>query len=121
MNAILERAAAHYAAQEKTRVEVPEWGIDGAPLVIFHTGLTVAERRKIFRADSSGRAPDGPTSCVRAVILKACDESGKRLFSEMDEHDLTHKVDSDVVGRIAASILVGVELDDGALDTEKKD
>lgn len=115
MSSILDRAKEHYASLERHRVEVPEWGEKGKPLIVTFTALTVAERRKIFRPDKAGRPPDGPTACVRAVILKACDEKGERLFSDMDEHDLTFKVDSNVVGRLAGAILADVPTE-GDLD-----
>lgn len=119
MNAILDLAQKHYSGLERQRLEVAEWGEAGHPLVITFTALTVDERRRIFKPDAHGRAPDGPTACVRAVILKACDEQGKRLFDAMDEHTLTHKVDSGVVGRIAGAILIDASPDDEAMEAEK--
>lgn len=120
MSGVLERAKAHFEGLERRRIEVPEWGDGKKPLVVTFAALTVGERRRIFKPDDKGRAPDGPTACVRAVILKACDEQGRRLFDEMDEHDLTHKVDSDVIGRIAGAILAGVDtIDDELVEQEK--
>jgi len=123
MSNILERAKAHYAEIERKTIDVPEWGEPGKPLVVTCTPLTVAERRKIFKVDAKGHAPDGATACVRAVVLKACDKDGKRLFSDLDEHDLTYSVDSGVVGRIAGAILVDVPTEDAeeAVETAKND
>lgn len=118
MNAILERAKAHYEAQERRRVEVPEWGEGGKPLVVTFSALTVAERRRIFRADRSGNAPDGHLAAVRAVIFKACDTAGKPLFSELDEKTLLHDVASGPLGRLAQEILAEGEAPEG-LDSEK--
>ena len=121
MSGILDRAKAHYSGLERSRIEVPEWGEAGKPLVVTFSPLTIAERRKIFRADNKGVQPDGPIACVRAVILKACDDKGKRLFDDLAEHDLIHNVDSAVVGRIAAAILVDVPQDEfeEAVEAEK--
>lgn len=105
MSGILDRAKAHYDGLDSQKIRVPEWGSPKAPLIITFTPLTVAQRRKIYKADDKGKSPDGGTVCVRAVILKACDEAGRRLFDDMAEHDLTHSVDADVVGRIADAIL----------------
>lgn len=118
MNAVLSRAKAHYSSLDARRIEVPEWGEGDKPLVVTFTALTIGERSRIFRADDRGNPPDGPTACVRALILKALDEKGARLFSQMDEKALTYDVDSGVVGRIARAIIG----DDGAsvdLDDEK--
>lgn len=119
MNRVLERAKAHLAGQERQRIEVAEWGEDGKPLIVTFTALTVAERRKIFKADRQGNPPDGATVCVRAVIHKACDEKGKRLFDEMEEHDLSYNVDSGVIGRVAGPILAGAKSDESAIEAEK--
>lgn len=108
MAGILDRAKEHYQHLDRRRIEVPEWGEAGHPAVVTWTALTVAERRKIYRADGAGKAPDGATIMVRAVIEKACDAGGKKLFDAMAEHDLTYSVASDVVGRIANAILFSV-------------
>lgn len=105
MSAVLARAKAHYQGLERKRILVPEWGEGGKPLVVTATALNIAERRRIYRADASGREPDSATVVVRAVLLKACDEKGARLFDDMDEHALTHEADSMVVARIAREIL----------------
>lgn len=105
MNAVVARAKAHYQGLERKRILVPEWGEGGKPLVVTATALTVADRRRIYRADGSGREPDPATIVMRAVLLKACDDKGVRLFDEMDEHALLHEIDSMVVARIAKEIL----------------
>ncbi|TPK38701.1 hypothetical protein [Mesorhizobium sp. B2-5-3] len=107
LSSVLEAATAHYGGQQRKDIKVKEWGTPGKPLVITWSPWTVAERNKVYRRDDNGVTPDGGIIQVRALIAKACDEAGKRLFDEMDEHVLTHKVDSDVVGRIAAAILYG--------------
>jgi len=107
MNAILERARAHYEARPRFRIEVPEWGTPGAPAVITWTALTVHEQDKVYEPEN-GRTPRGGTIRVRAVLLKACDAAGARLFDDMAEHDLRFGVDGDVVGRIANAILYGI-------------
>lgn len=113
---ILDRAKQHYAGMERQTIDVAEWGEPGKPLIISFTALTVGERRRIFRADKHGVAPDGPTAAVRALIVKARDADGKPMFNDMDEHDLTYKVDSAIVGRIARAILQDVETDGDADD-----
>lgn len=105
MSSVLDRARAHYHGLERKRILVPEWGEGDKPLVVTATALNIAERRRIYRADASGREPDSATVVVRAVLLKACDEKGAPLFDEMNEHALTYEADSMVVARIAREIL----------------
>ena len=87
MSEILERARAHYQAKPRLTIEIPEWGTPGSPCIITWTALTVHEQDRIYEPEN-GRTPRGGTIRVRAVMLKACDASGRRLFDEMAEHDL---------------------------------
>ncbi|TPN79963.1 hypothetical protein [Mesorhizobium sp. B1-1-2] len=123
LKAVLDAAAAHYAGQAAKSLDVPEWGIAGKPLKISWMPWTVAERNKVYRRNEDGSTPDGGVIQVRALIVKARGENGSKLFDEMDEHALTHKVDSDVVGRIANAILYGAlpagTSVEGVVDTEK--
>lgn len=105
---VLSRAKAHFEQQGLHKIAVPEWGAKGSPLVIYWTPLTVSERRKIYEP-VDGKTPDGGTIMVRALLRKACNADGKKLFTEVDdEHELLHKVDGEVVGRISNAILFGI-------------
>lgn len=107
-NEILARAKAHYEKKAgDCRLEVEEWGDGKKPLVITWTPLTVHQRRRIYEDKADGRPADGSTIMVRAVLMKACDENGNRLFDDMAEKELTHDVDSDVVGKIGNAIIFG--------------
>lgn len=104
MSAAIQKAKAHYKAVPGSHIDIPEWGEDGKPLKVYFRLLTVAQRRKCWR-DEAGTAVDGSIAMVRAVMFHALDGQGKRLFDDLDEHSLTHEVDSDVVSRIGARIL----------------
>lgn len=110
MSAVLARAKAHLDSQPRGRLEVPEWGANGKPLVVTWSALTVGERQRIYDT-VDGKSPGGGLVMVRTLIRKACDESGKLLFEAMAEHDLLHKVDGAVVGRIGNAILFHAGLD----------
>lgn len=105
---ILDRAKAHYTSQPASHIDVPEWGEGDTPLRVHFTPLTIGQRRRIFARDEHGQEPHSTLVCVRALIEKATDADGTKLFGEMDEHALTYKVDSLVVGRIASAILYGL-------------
>ncbi|SEH51392.1 hypothetical protein SAMN05216228_100217 [Rhizobium tibeticum] len=100
----LAQAKAHFTGHTRQSVDVPEWGAEGKPLRVFYGAMTVAQRRKVWR-DEEGKVVDGNTACVRAILFQAFDKDGKRLFDDMDEHALTHEVDSEVVSRVGAVIL----------------
>jgi hypothetical protein len=117
MSDILERAKSHYQGKPPHDIKIPEWGTPGNPAVITWTDLTVHDQDRIY-APENGRTPAGGTIRVRAVILKACDAEGRRLFDGMAEHDLRHAVDGDIVGRIANAILYGAGVIDAAGETK---
>lgn len=108
-NEILGRIKAHREKMTADcRLDVPEWGDGKKPLKVTWTPVTVAERRRMFEEDAEGNQPHGGLVMVRAIIRKACDEKGQRLFDEMAEHDLLHDAVADVVGKIGNAILYGV-------------
>lgn len=113
MSALLERAKAHYSSLPRHEIGIPEWGeTPEKPAIITWSQLTVHDQDRIYAPDSDGRPAKGGTVRMRAVILKACDESGKRLFDGMSEHTLRHEVDGDIIGRIANAILFAAGIAD---------
>lgn len=100
MSDILDKAKQHFKTDMQLKVNVPEWDCD-----IFYKPLTMHERRKIYAAGADGKAPDGGTVLVRCLIAKSLDKSGKPLFSKMDENDILHSVDPDIVSRISSVML----------------
>lgn len=100
---VIDRAKAHYDSLPRKRIEVPEWGEPGAPLVIHATAMTVAHSDRIAEKGNSSKAE----MFVDVLILKAQDEHGNLLFSESDRHTLTRNVDRRVVSRVAMEILEG--------------
>lgn len=100
MTKAIERAVAHYKGLERGRIEVPEWGDEDAPFVIYWKPLTLKHRQKIY----GGR--DGrPDVAVYAIIQMAEDQAGEKLFTLEDKEKLVRFTDSQVVARIADAIM----------------
>lgn len=104
MNAVISKAKEHFTLQATQSVDVPEWGVNGRPLIVYFKPLSIGQRRKIWR-NEAGEPVDGTLAVVRAVMFQALDANGKRLFSDMDEHALTYEVDSEVVSSLGGRIL----------------
>lgn len=105
-NPALAAATAHYDALRGQTVEVPEWGTDGAPLVIHFDPITAAQAQTVTRRAKGSDA----RATALAVILFAKDARGNALFSD-DAPTLKafeNDVDPRVVARIGQAIL-GVE------------
>lgn len=76
------------------RVEVSEMGGE-----VCVASLTVAEADQL-KAISSGDVP----AVTKVVILGACDEEGKRLFSDKDAAALS-KLPASALGKVANAVL----------------
>lgn len=103
----IERTSGDY----KT-MEVPEWRVDGKPLKIFYTGLTVGESKKI-----SQRFPNFMENITDAeiqvfiIIQKALDEKGGALFDISDKRWFDDQ-DPLVVQRIVAPMIVNQSVEE---------
>lgn len=88
------------------KVVVPEWKVDGEPAVIYFRAMTFDEKCEIrnYRSDEGADAFKYQT--VRAVILKAEDADGKRLFTYDHERVFLNSAFGAVM-RIAAAIAEG--------------
>lgn len=98
----IEAAQAHFDALGRQHMDVPEWGTDGHPLVVYWSPLTIADRRRIFKGDNAS----DERVVIDVVVQKAEDEKGVKLFDSVtDEPLLMGKVDSSILRRLAAKIL----------------
>ena len=96
---ILDQAEEQFSSIKRKTIEVPEWDT-----TIYAKPLTLNEKRKLYR-NLGARNDDISLMMVEAIILKAEDKDGKKLFTIDDRDRLLNKVDSDVVSDIASSIL----------------
>lgn len=91
--------SAHWDALQRQCVEIPEWGEPGQPAKVYFDPLTLAERDKL-------RAYPHNEFIAQAIILKAEDAAGKKLFSIADKHQLLNAAAPSVITRIAERILI---------------
>lgn len=93
----ISRITQHFESLGIRKIEIPEWDA-----VIYCTPVTVAERTRIF---AGLKGENDFEVCVRALIEKARDENGKKLFTAADRPALLQKADADVLITVAAKIL----------------
>lgn len=98
---VIDRARTHFKDQGTRRIEVPEWGDDAGPLIVYADPLTLAERRRLFQKNKG----DEVGLSVDLLIAKACGADGTKLFTLEDKHALLNSVDPAVVARVAAEIV----------------
>lgn len=99
--AAIDQLKAHFSAQSVRVIEVPEWGEANAPLLIYAKPLTLADKQKLRRLAMEGGEME---VLAHTLIIKATDGEGQPLFTVADKHDLMHKVDPDVLARVASQI-----------------
>ena len=98
---VAQRIGAHFDSQGPREILVPEWGEGAAPLLICVEPMTVSELQQIKAAGEDGSLE----FLVRAIVLKAREESGARMFSRGDIYTLMHEAAAWVVQRVALEIL----------------
>lgn len=110
MSALLSRIKAHAEPDLVRKVSVPEWALeDGKPLIITYTMVTLDDLSVVIELDGSG---DFNKHAARIVAMKACDESGNRLFKIADATVIRTTADPTVVKRIAMSMLARTTIED---------
>ena len=86
----------HFASLGTKTIEVPEW-----KLTIYATPVTLSEKNKLHRKSRD----NDMELLVDVLILKATDAEGKKLFDIDHKPTLLNKADSNVIARIANSII----------------
>lgn len=92
---VLEKAVEHFDSQETLEIDVPEWDT-----VIYATPFTLAEQKKLFTFAKA----DDLEFLVRAIIMKAMDKEGEKIFDLSDKPTLLNRVDPKILSRIATEM-----------------
>lgn len=94
---------AHYTAfsEKRKSIAVPEWTVDGKPLVIFWKPVTTSAMRKAMGVDRTLTRFNAELICAMAE-----DEAGAKMFDDIaDAHVLDTQGAHEIVSRIAAAML----------------
>lgn len=95
---ILDNAKRHFSQRRELRgpIEVPEWGDEGNPLLVYYQIPNMALKNEMAQA----LAGDNLEGIVTVLILMAMDADGKHLFSKAQKPELMRNVDPAVIERI---------------------
>jgi hypothetical protein len=110
--AVIDRVKAHFEQQGVKKIEVAEWGEEGKPLVIYCSPFTLGEKRNLFK----GAKNDDLGVLVDAIVLKAKDSEGNKIFKLDDKLTLLNNADANVIARVSTEMLNGVSYE----EAEKK-
>tara|TARA_R100000008_G_scaffold42602_1_gene24594 strand:- start:48 stop:389 length:342 start_codon:yes stop_codon:yes gene_type:complete len=107
---VIDRAKSHFESLGTQSMEVPEWkDDDGNPTVIYWNPITLAEKKRLFQK-SDNLNDVGILADI--ILMKAIDKDGKKLFTLEDKIALMHKVDSDVLAKVATQIIQNITPDE---------
>lgn len=109
---VIDRVKAQFESLGIKKIEVAEWGEEGKPLTIYCSPFTLAEKRNLFK----GAKNDDLGVLVDAIVLKAKDSEGNKIFKLDDKQVLLNNADANVIGRVATEMLAGVSYE----EAEKK-
>ena len=99
----IDRAKSHFESLGVQSLEVEEWKDEaGNPSVIYWNPITLSEKNKLFKKSDN---LNDVSILADIVIMKSIDKDGNKLFTLEDKIGLMHKVDSDVLSRIATSMV----------------
>lgn len=105
--AIMAAARDAFDKRKRSFIDVPEWKIDGpdgkkVAARIWYDPISMEEYQDLW----AWRREDGQHyAMAHAVVVKATDEQGNRLFTAEHEIAFCKMVDADPVYRIAKKIL----------------
>ncbi len=98
---VIDRVKEHFENQGIKKIEVAEWGEEGNPLIIYCKPFTLAEKRNLFK----GARNDDLGVLVDAIVLKARDSEGNKIFKIDDKKTLLNNADPEVVANVATQML----------------
>ena len=103
---VIDIAKSHFENLGTQSIEVPEWkDEDGKPTVIYWNPITLSEKNKLFRKSDN---LNDVSILADIVVMKAIDKDGNKIFTLEDKLSLMHKVDSDVLSRIATEMVKAI-------------
>ena len=109
---IIDRVKAQFEALGIKKIEVAEWGEEGKPLIIYCSPFTLGEKRGLFKNAKN----DDLGVLVDAIVLKAKDSEGNKIFKLDDKLTLLNNADANVIARVSTEMLNGVSYE----EAEKK-
>jgi len=93
---VIDRVKAQFESLGIKKIEVAEWGEEGKPLIIYCSPFTLGEKRNLFK----GAKNDDLGVLVDAIVLKAKDSEGNKIFKLDDKLTLLNNADANVIARV---------------------
>ena len=106
---VIDIAKSHFENLGVQSIEVPEWkDAHGNSTIIYWNPINLSEKNILFK--KSDNLSD-VSILADILVMKALDKDGNKLFTLEDKLALMHKVDSDVLSRIASEMVKAINPD----------
>ncbi len=99
----IQRAKDHFNSIQVKRIEVPEWGDEKGPFVIYSKPFTLRDQGKLQYATKNSNESE---MLAELLLMKCLDEKGDSIFTIEDKITLKTAVDANIIARIAAQIMM---------------
>ncbi len=96
------------ASSQRSRTEVPEWGDDDAPLVLYATELLCGEFNRLQKKHPDFLNKQTVEGLVDLILMKAQDADGEKVFDLEDKAILMRQPVS-VVSQVASALMGAVD------------
>jgi hypothetical protein len=100
MSKVLDKATSHFRERlsgELKSINVPEWDCK----IFFKDVNTLREESKIVELAQQGKTVE---ALVQTLVIKARNEDGTRMFTEVDKVTLMNEVDPNVIIRVCSQM-----------------
>lgn len=77
--------------KERRTIEVPEWGEDNAPLILYASAITAGDIKKLQREHKNFLNDMSIDGMVDLIINKAETKDGERAFTKLDKQILLNE------------------------------
>jgi|DEB0MinimDraft_6_1074348.scaffolds.fasta_scaffold01199_6 hypothetical protein len=94
--------------RQRNVIEVPEWGEDDAPLLVYVSPLTIGDIDKLQRKHKNFLVDMQVSGMVDMIIMKAENKDGDKLFTLEDKVYLM-KMDLTAIANIAGKMMNSID------------
>jgi len=99
----IDRAKAHFKSLQVKTIEVPEWGDENGPLIVYVEPFTLKDKSKLQAVNRLGNSE--ADTLVELLVMKCLDKDGGKIFTIEDKPVLRNMVDASILERVSTEIM----------------
>jgi hypothetical protein len=114
-NKVLENATAHFRNRisgEMRKIHVPEWQCD----IWFKESNSLKDEGKLIELAQQGKTVE---ALVESLIIKARNQDGSKMFTNLDRVVFLNEVDPQIVIRVVSDMGTAAAADSDGKEVEK--